>query len=123
MATTIATPTAMPSTVSAVRSGLDTQLFQTTKDVSDIERASGQRGIVAQRAVVQEEHAVGGRRVAWVVRDEQDRRAEALAHGGEQRQHLLAVLARQVAGRLVGEQQRRFGAERARDAHALHLAA
>ena len=56
------------------------------------------------------------------VRDQDDGVA-GLVQAGEQRHDLGAGLRVEVAGRLVGEQDRRVVHERARDGHALALAA
>ena len=58
-----------------------------------------------------------------VVRDDQDGRAQALVQIVDQRQNLLAGVRIEIAGGLVGQQNRRIDGERARDGDALALAA
>ena len=58
-----------------------------------------------------------------VVRDDDDGRAEARVQVADQRQDLVAGVRVEVAGRLVGEQDRRIDRQRARDGDALALAA
>ena len=57
-----------------------------------------------------------------IVRDDDERRAVGV-DAIEQRGDLLAGCAIELAGRLVGQQQARSVGQRARDRHALHLAA
>ena len=64
--------------------------------------------------------ALGGVRV---VRHHDDRLLELLVQPLQQRQHLARRLRVEVAGRLVGEQQRRIGDDGARDRDALLLPA
>ena len=65
---------------------------------------------------------VGARRHRRIVRDDDDRRAVGV-DAIEQRGDLFAGFLVELAGRLVGEQQRRPVGQRARDRHPLHLAA
>src|SRR4030095_13170908 len=101
MATTIATPSAMPVSVNSSRRLLDAQFLETMKDVRDTEGAPLELGRRTQRTVVQEQHTIPRRRIARVVRDEQDRRAQLLARRTQQRDDFLAGLARQGVRRLV----------------------
>ena len=58
-----------------------------------------------------------------IVRHHQDRLAELAIEPIEQRQYFLAGRAVEIAGRLVGDDQRRIGDQRTRDRHALLLSA
>ena len=79
--------------------------------------------VLRDGAVLEADAAVPGHRDARVVRDDDDR-AAAVARGlAQQAQDLRAARGVEVAGGLVGQQQRRVLNERARDRDALHLAA
>ena len=114
-ATTDATPMMTPSIVRAARSRL-------VRSRDSASRSSSTDGSCDDPPVAQVDLAVGGRGDLGVVGDEDDRPA-----GGvelvEQRHDLGAGVAVEVAGRLVGEDQRRLRDERARDRDPLLLAA
>ena len=74
-------------------------------------------------AIDQRQHPVGVLRQLLVVGDDHDGRAFALANCFERLQHNRARLGIEVAGRLVGEQQRRIVGERPRNGDALLLSA
>ena len=57
------------------------------------------------------------------MRDEHDRRAAPSVHVDQQIDHLMAGAAVEIAGRFVGEQNRRVVRQRPRDRYALLLAA
>src|SRR5262249_9196297 len=67
--------------------------------------------------------ARGARRRVRVVRHHDDGLLVFAVEGLQQIEDLVAGLAIEVAGRLVAEQQRRVGDDRARDADTLFLAA
>src|SRR4029079_16893630 len=109
MATTTATPTAMPRSVSALR------VFS---------RTSGRRtSALTNMAVGHLNHGVAVRRRALGVRGHEDRRPLRLVDRADQLQDPLAGARVEVAGRLVGEDERRAVDDGAPDGHALHLAA
>src|SRR5262245_5579396 len=122
MATTIATPSAMPVSVRSSRRLLDAQFLETMKDVRDTEGAPSEFGRRTQRTVVKEQHTIPRRGIARVVSYEQDRSAQLVARRTQQRDHFFAGLAGQIARRFVGQQQRRLRRESARDRDTLHLA-
>ena len=69
------------------------------------------------------QHMLGARRGVRIVRDHDDGLALLLVQRLQQVEDLIAGLAVEVAGRLVAQQQRRIGDDRARDADALLLTA
>ena len=73
--------------------------------------------------VGQEQHRVGDRGGARVVGDHHDRLAELVDRAAQQVEHVAARLRVEVAGRLVGEHDRRARDQRARDRDPLSLAA
>ena len=75
------------------------------------------------RAVAHDQDAVGVRRDPGVVGHEHRGLVLLTAEPGEQRHDLVAARPVEVAGRLVGEQERRRGRERAGQRNALLLAA
>src|SRR5262249_20834840 len=74
-------------------------------------------------AVAQADHPVGEPGQLGVMRHQDKRRPEVLAQPEHQVQDHLSVLAVEVAGRLVGEQERWLWRERAGERHPLLLAA
>jgi hypothetical protein len=69
------------------------------------------------------QHVLGARGGVRIVRDHDDRLALLLVQRLQQVEDLVARLAVEVAGRLVAQQKRGIGDDRARDADALFLAA
>ena len=93
------------------------------REVADGEERGSSRALVADdRAVAHVDDALRGAREILVVRDDDDRRAVGV-QPLEQRDHLGAGARVELAGGLVGEEQRRPVGERARDGDALLLAA
>ena len=86
-------------------------------------RRAGRSRALDDAAVAQRDRFVGQRRQLGIVRDEHERAAALAVDGHEQIDHLPAGGAVEIAGRLVGEQDRRIVRERARDRDALLLAA
>ena len=76
-----------------------------------------------QDAFVEVQRAPGALGGVRIVRDHDDRLAVIAVERLQQVEDLVAGLAIEIAGRLVAEQQRRVGHDRARDADALLLAA
>ena len=85
--------------------------------------ASRRAEVADDLAVGEEEHAVGDRRGVRVVGDHHGRLAEVGDHAAQEREDLAAGARVEVAGRLVGEHDRRPRDERAGDRDALLLAA
>src|ERR1051326_9043863 len=109
MATTTATPTAMPRSVSAVR------VFS---------RTIGRRTrALASAPIAHLDHVIAVRRRALGVRGHHDRRLLRAMDRADEVEDPLAVARVEVAGRLVREDQRRAVDDGAADGHALHLAA
>ena len=79
--------------------------------------------VVHDPAVAQHDHAVADRRGVGVVGDHHDRLVELVDGLAKEVEHLGAGAGVEVAGRLVGEDDRRARDERARDRDALLLAA
>ena len=106
------------SSVNVVRNFRRQTFFQIERqELHDVHRPPGENALVEmQRAP----RAVGGVRI---VRDHHDRLAVIAVERLQQVEDLVAGLAIEIAGRLVAEQQRRVGDDRARDADALFLAA
>ena len=108
------TATATLSTVSAVRRLLRRALFRIRRqELHAATNVPFSRCSTAARAL-------GGVRI---VRHHDDRLLELGVQPLQQSQDLLARLGVEIAGRLVGEQQRRVGDDGARDRDALLLAA
>src|SRR5919204_4853427 len=78
---------------------------------------------MADTAVPQLEQPVGALGDRAIVRDEQDRHPATLPQALEQRYDLIAGLRVERPGRLVRQEQARVVRERARNGHALALAA
>ena len=78
--------------------------------------------VLDHAAVAERDHALGLLGDVGLVGDQHDR-AAFLVEAREDPQHLLGGARVEVAGRLVGEDHRRVGDERARDGDALLLAA
>ena len=76
-----------------------------------------------QHALLEVQRPLGALGGVRIVRDHDDRLAVLAVERLQQVEDLVAGLAIEVAGRLVAEQQRRVGDDRARDADALLLAA
>ena len=76
-----------------------------------------------QLALFEVQGALGPLGGARVVRDHHDGLAVVAVERLQQIEDLIARLAIEIAGRLVGEQERRIGNDRAGDADALFLAA
>ena len=115
-ATTDATPMITPSIVRAARSRL-----VRSRDEGQAEQLE-EGSCRATPPVAQVDLAVGGGRDVGVVGDEDDR-PPAGVELAEDAEDLGAGVAVEVAGRLVGEDERRFGDEGARDGDPLLLAA
>ena len=81
------------------------------------------RALLHQHALLEVQRALGALGGVRIVRDHHDRLAVLAVERLQQIEDLVAGLAIEVAGRLVAEQQRRVGDDRARDADALLLAA
>src|SRR5262245_25340496 len=79
--------------------------------------------LVGQHALFEVERSTGALGRVRVVRHHHDRLLEFLVEPVEQREDLLAGLAVEVAGRLVGEQHRGIAHQRTRDRDALLLSA
>ena len=84
---------------------------------------TGELGLGAQDAVLHEDDAVCARGVFRVVRDEEHRALRLARDLGQERHDALSGRDVDVAGRLVGEEERRSSNERARDRDELHFAA
>jgi hypothetical protein len=76
-----------------------------------------------EAAVLEPEHPVGDLAQPLVVADDHDGRVVVLGELTKQAHRLGAVVRVEVGGRLVSEDQRRVVGDRARDSHALLLAA
>ena len=76
-----------------------------------------------EHALLEVQRPLGARRGVRIVRHHDDGLAVLAVERLQQVEDLVAGLAIEVAGRLVAEQQRRIGDDRARDADALLLAA
>src|SRR5688572_11348926 len=96
IAITTATPRPTPSTVRPVRSRLDAQLFQTTKDVSRMQVVSLQGVARIHLAVIQEQHPLPRRRIARVVGDQEHCGAVFFGQVLEQDHDFFPSLGRQV---------------------------
>ena len=81
------------------------------------------RRLAHRTAVAQHQPLVGDRRDARIVRHQHQRHAARAPHLQQQVEDVPAVRAVEVAGRLVGEDQRRIVGQRPRDGDALLLAA
>ena len=140
VAATIATPTATPMTVSVVRSGRLARLRRARplsrirpvaphRPSADSRRISGagacsalgRRDLVAHSAITDHEDPVGVGGRPCVVGDEHDRLAQPVARVPQQIEDLDAGREVEVAGRLVGEEDRRRRGERAGKGHSLLL--
>src|SRR6185295_17015421 len=121
-----ATPRTMPAVVSAVRSTWRRkygQLISRSRIILPSGLTAGAADVFDDAAVAQGDGALAALRHGHVVRDDDDRRAEAGVQVADQRENLLAGARVEVAGRFVGEQDRRIDRQRARDRDALPLAA
>src|SRR6185436_3354808 len=126
MPTKTATPRTMPAVVSAVRSTWRRkygQLISRSRIILPSGLTAGAADVFDDAAVAQGDGALAALRHGHVVRDDDDRRAEAGVQVADQRKNLLAGARVEVAGRFVGEQDRRIDRQRARDRDALPLAA
>src|SRR5678816_314672 len=116
-----------PSTVRPVRSlwrsALRTMSFRNCLIRPSSNRALEQVLRLGQLALVEILDGVRTLGRPPVMRHHDDRLAELVVELLEERQHFGRRLAVEVAGRLVGHDQRGIGDERARDRHALLLAA
>jgi hypothetical protein len=79
--------------------------------------------VLDDASVAHHQPGVGDRRQLRVVRDQDDGRPTAMVNLAQQLEDVTAVRAVQVAGRLVGEHDRRVVGEGAGERHALLLAA
>ena len=135
-----ATPSATPSALRSARSGRARRLRQArrVRDMADglqpelgepgdqrrrvVRLAPAELDRLADPAVADDEDAVGVGRRLRVVGDEHDRLAALDARAPQRVEDLGAGRVVEVAGRLVGEQERRSGDERPGDGDALLLA-
>src|SRR5262245_20285237 len=137
-AVTVASPSAMPSAERIVRAGRKPSCrhaSRSSRRISDPQpRERGGDGlrrdllvreprVALQLAVLEEVDLVRVGGVARVVRHEQDRLPELVAAAVEELHDLLAGGAGDVAGGLVGHDDRGPRGQRPRDGDALHLAA
>ena len=79
--------------------------------------------LLDQRALLEVQEVRGALGRVRIVRHHHDRLLELLIQPLQERQNLAGRLGVEIAGRLVGEQQRRVGDDRARDGDALLLSA
>src|SRR6185503_6480715 len=125
-----ATPMIMPSAVSAVRMALRRSALTATTNVIRNDMAAPLRdaaaldgAVVAHQSVAERNHARAVLGDVGLVRHEDDGDAALDVEALEDAHHLDARLRVEIAGRLVGEQQRRVVHQRPRDGDALLLAA
>src|SRR5262245_4902531 len=107
--------TTMPTTVSAVRS-LWRNAFLRTRSATNTTCRS-----IDQHALFEVDQAMRLLRRLRVVRDHDDRLVELDVEAVEQTQNLAAGRTIEIAGRLVGDDQRGIGDQRACDGHTLLL--
>ena len=121
MPTNTATPSTMPAVVSSVRRTCLRKYGQLiSRSRIRIHRgATSSTTRPSRSAIVRSQLS----RDVHVVRHDDDRRAEPRVQVANQREDLLAGARVEVAGRLVGEQDRRIDRQRAGDRDALPLAA
>jgi hypothetical protein len=118
-------PMMMPSMVSAVRSRLaaserKASISSCAKFMQVLPR---RRAVVDDDTVLQPHQALAARGHVGFVRDDDDGQALLAVERTQQVQHLFGGARVQVAGGLVGQQQRWLVDQRARDGHALLLPA
>ena len=117
------TPRAMPATVRRLRSLLETKLRQASDERRGIVvLPSAQRNLFKDSAVLHDADAIGVGGSLRIVGDEHDRLVAIRARPPERVEDPGARRVVEVAGRLVGEQDRRPGHERSGDGDALLLA-
>ena len=113
-----ATPTAMQTKKNSSRRH-DARVSRTAMPEDEPHRDAAP----TDAAVAQDEPRIGHRRQLGVVRHEHERRAARRVDVAQQLHDVAAVGAVEVAGRLVGQHDRRIVGQRARERHALLLAA
>src|SRR5437879_1648433 len=130
---TIATPSTIAIAVSAARSlrpssplsatPINAPALPSLQCAYDLEHVRGARRVEPpdDLAVGEEQHPVGDRRAARVVGDHHYRLLVGLRGDAQEVKDLAAGLRIEVAGRLVGEHDRRLRYERPRDRDALLL--
>src|SRR5258705_1771353 len=130
MTMTAATPMIMPSAVSAVRMAFRRSALTATTNVIRNDMAAPLRdaaaldgAVVAHQSVAECNHARAVFGDVGLVRHEDDGDAALDVEALEDAHHLDARLRVEIAGRLVGEQQRRVVHQRPRDGDTLLLAA
>src|SRR5258705_2858394 len=130
MTMTAATPMIMPSAVSAVRMAFRRSALTATTNVirNDMpaplrDAAALDGAVVAHQSVAERNHARAVFGDVRLVRHEDDGDAALDVEALEDAHHLDARLRVEIAGRLVGEQQRRVVHQRPRDGDRLWLAA
>ena len=124
MPTNTATPSTMPAVVSTVRRMCLRKYGQLIRR-SRIMRRRDRRSpdVLDDAAVAQRDRPAAALGDVHVVRHDHDGRAEPGVQIADQREDLLAGVRVEIAGRFVGEQNRRIDRQRARDRDALALAA
>ena len=90
----------------------------------ELRRSSGSgHSFAFELALLEMQHVLRARRGVRIVRHHDDRLALLLVQRLQQVEDLIARLAVEIAGRLVAQQERGIGDDRARDADALLLTA
>ena len=123
------TSTMVPSEVSPARNGWRRTFFRIKNryfmPASSLEERPGSMAACAldQLALVEVQHAVGAAGGPRIVRDQQDRLAERPAKLRQQVEDFVGGMGVQVAGGLVGHDERGVGDDGPGDAHTLLLAA
>ncbi len=113
----------MDASVRLVRSRLRPRLAHSNGRYLNMVSPFTLPGFAAELPLIQMQHMLGARRGVRIVRHHDDGLALLLIQRLQQIEDLIARLAVEVAGRLVAQQQRRIGNDRARDADALLLTA
>src|SRR5690348_14300790 len=127
MPTKTATPSTMPAVVSSVRRTCLRKYGQLISLKSDMLTTRGTRRrpahVFDDAAVAERDRPLAAPCDAHVVGDDDDRRLQAAVKIADEREDLLARARVEVAGRFVGEQDRRVDRQRARNGDALTFAA